>query len=258
MPTIKCDWCEEEFYKKPSRIERSERDFCSLDCRNKWVSKNHNKMNSDVLKCPVCGEKFDSHFARNGHMVKHSEKHKKAMKKRDISGENGPFYGKEHSEKVKEKLSRLASKRTGKDNPFYGCEHSDETKKELSEFRKGKTWEEVMGEETARKAKKKRASHVKGEKNMNWKEGTCPGYYGPNWREQRRKALKRDNHTCQKCGKSKKELGIEPSVHHKVPFRNFGVENYAEANKLSNLISLCRSCHDKIESWPVIPTTSNN
>jgi len=81
-----------------------------------------------------------------------------------------------------------------------------------------------------------------GPNNINFKGGHLP-YYGPNWRLQRRKARARDNHTCQRCGITKTELGRELDVHHIIPFRTFGVDRYQEANQLDNLISLCNVCH---------------
>ena len=72
-------------------------------------------------------------------------------------------------------------------------------------------------------------------------------YYGSNWREQRRKAHKRDHYRCQKCDITQSLLGRELDVHHIIPFREFGLERYIEANKLSNLVSLCPSCHTYIE-----------
>jgi predicted HNH restriction endonuclease len=36
-------------------------------------------------------------------------------------------------------------------------------------------------------------------------------------------------------------------VHHILPIRYFEEENYKEANKLSNLISLCEVCHTTAE-----------
>lgn len=79
----------------------------------------------------------------------------------------------------------------------------------------------------------------------NWRGGRAL-YYGPNWREQRLKALERDNHTCQRCGITEKEIGIELDVHHILLFKNFGVNKYLEANNLDNLITLCKSCHMKL------------
>lgn len=81
-----------------------------------------------------------------------------------------------------------------------------------------------------------------GKRAPRWLGGKAP-YYGPSWFAARRKALKRDNHTCQHCGKTRDEMGQNPDVHHIVPFRLFGVDRHKEANSLSNLICLCRSCH---------------
>jgi len=67
--------------------------------------------------------------------------------------------------------------------------------------------------------------------------------YGPDWKTQRRKALRRDNHTCQECGGNTN--GRTSDVHHIIPFREFGIERHKEANQLDNLITLCRSCHMK-------------
>lgn len=78
----------------------------------------------------------------------------------------------------------------------------------------------------------------------NWKGGQQE-YRGLDWRQQRRLALERDNHTCQRCDKTKEELGQEPDVHHKVPYRD------TQDNSLDNLVSLCKPCH-MIEEWRII------
>ena len=85
-----------------------------------------------------------------------------------------------------------------------------------------------------------------GEGNPNWKGG-FESYRGPNWFEQRRKTLRRDNYTCRKCNKPKKATGREPDVHHVFPTRLFEKEEYEEFNSLGNLITLCRSCHGRMQ-----------
>lgn len=85
-----------------------------------------------------------------------------------------------------------------------------------------------------------------GEASPTWRGGRVT-YYGPNWEVQRRKARKRDK-VCLDCGASPDHLGYRLSVHHRIPFRDFGLERYLEANDLSNLMSLCRSCH-LIREW---------
>jgi len=67
--------------------------------------------------------------------------------------------------------------------------------------------------------------------------------YGPNWPEQRRRALERDGYRCQRCG-APHDPRRPLQVHHIRPFRTFGYvpgENtaYLEANRLENLITLC-------------------
>lgn len=89
-----------------------------------------------------------------------------------------------------------------------------------------------------------RTENIRGAKHPRWRGGWEP-YYGRNWRSQRRKARKRDEYMCQHCGTTAAALGHAVPVHHIVPFREFGLAKYEEANALSNLISLCPSCHSR-------------
>ncbi len=75
-----------------------------------------------------------------------------------------------------------------------------------------------------------------------WKSD--PNDYGPNWQAMRARARERDGFRCQNCGV--KEQDAEHHVHHKVPFKKFA--DYRQANQLSNLITLCASCHMKVET----------
>lgn len=83
-----------------------------------------------------------------------------------------------------------------------------------------------------------------GENSVHWKGG-CDDHRGANWRQQRQKARKRDGYKCQACGMSEKKNGRALDVHHIQRFGDF--DDYKEANKLSNLVSLCMSCHGKAE-----------
>lgn len=71
---------------------------------------------------------------------------------------------------------------------------------------------------------------------------------GANWRAQRRRALKRDQYTCQRCGIIRDDLPADNQlhVHHTTPFRLF--DTYLEANQLDNLQTLCGACHRIIEA----------
>ena len=76
--------------------------------------------------------------------------------------------------------------------------------------------------------------------------------YGPNWQAQRQRVRARDNYRCTQCGRPEAPTR-QHDVHHLVPFRTFGYlpglnENYREANRLNNLVLVCRTCHRRLES----------
>lgn len=73
-----------------------------------------------------------------------------------------------------------------------------------------------------------------------------PSFRGGNWETQAGLARERDRFRCVSCGVTEEALGRQLDVHHIVPYRMFGSSE--EANRLSNLISLCSSCHAKRES----------
>jgi 5-methylcytosine-specific restriction endonuclease McrA len=91
-----------------------------------------------------------------------------------------------------------------------------------------------------------KAIHLVGAKLYNFKGG-YKDYYGPTWPAAKRLARIRDNNTCQICGKTKAQEGKNLSIHHKWPFRLFGLNNHEMANKLSNLITVCNNCHKSAE-----------
>ncbi|HSB01713.1 MAG TPA: Zn-binding domain-containing protein, partial [Anaerolineales bacterium] len=93
-----------------------------------------------------------------------------------------------------------------------------------------------------------------------------PNDYGPGWSKIRDRVRARDKYTCQVCGAL--ETTRQHDVHHKTPFRAFTAgsakssrstaagpdftaksRDFAlqQANRLENLITLCHSCHRKVE-----------
>ena len=105
--------------------------------------------------------------------------------------------------------------------------HSDRMKKNNPMFNK--------------KTREKVSNSNKGENNYNWIDGRSykksPLRYGDDWEAIRYLIYLRDKFKCQECGIK----GISLDVHHKVPFL------ISFDNSLNNLITLCRSCHMKIE-----------
>lgn len=87
-----------------------------------------------------------------------------------------------------------------------------------------------------------KARNWTGEDNPCWRGGRAP-YYGANWKRQQREARRRDGHKCRYCGVDESLCRRALDVHHIVPFRMFDKTQTKQANALSNLVSLCSSCH---------------
>ena len=130
---------------------------------------------------------------------------------------------------------------------------SDERKREIilkmvqvsADSRKGKPLS------AEHKAKFKNRPIRKGEFSSNWKGGVSKKQSrAPFWEKAQKACRNRDNHICQSCGTTTEKVGQLLDVHHIVSYHSF--EDKAEANKLTNLISLCRICHLRIEQ-SVIP-----
>jgi DEAD/DEAH box helicase domain-containing protein len=70
-----------------------------------------------------------------------------------------------------------------------------------------------------------------------------PNDYGQDWPAISLSVRRRDGFRCQVCGLP--ESDREHDVHHKIPFRAFA--SAAEANRLENLVTLCRADHRRAE-----------
>lgn len=70
--------------------------------------------------------------------------------------------------------------------------------------------------------------------------------YAGNWRRQRRAALARDGGACRVCGKAPTKPRYL-HVHHIRPAYLFDGD-WESANDLSNLVTLCATCHKGVES----------
>ena len=131
-------------------------------------------------------------------------------------------------------------KKGHKINGFKGKTHTEDWKKTQSERMKKNN--PMKDTETVNKRSNTILANntFAGENNNNWNGGR-PKYRGADWQKQRKLALKRDNYTCQKCGIKQEDLRCELTVHHKKPYHDGGT------NELSNLITLCISCHCSVE-----------
>ncbi len=74
------------------------------------------------------------------------------------------------------------------------------------------------------------------------KTGDKKAFYASScWRKRRKKALERDRYTCQRC-KDKGRYTRANTVHHVKEIKNYP----HLALTLSNLLSVCHTCHDEI------------
>ena len=137
--------------------------------------------------------------------------------------------GGKHTQKTKDAISASMK---GKQNGL-GSMHSIETKIAIGAGAKI-NW-------TILEFRTKMREATSGPNHWRWKGGHS-NYRGPDWEQQRQLALERDEHACQRCGKTKEELNQEPDVHHKVRY------NSTHDNNLDNLICLCASCHAWVEA----------
>ena len=86
-----------------------------------------------------------------------------------------------------------------------------------------------------------RSDNLYGERHPLWLGGKIDGR-GYRWRKIRKIVLEKYKYTCQKCGRIPKETN-NLDVHHIKRFRDF--DNSKDANKLNNLLLVCKTCHTK-------------
>jgi transposase len=160
----------------------------------------------------------------------------------------------EHNFCGRECFGNWLSNKTGEDHHRYSrveveCEYCGERKMVMSSLENKNGWGNFCDRECRGKWM---SNNIVGENHHRYDEDSV-NYYGPSWVLQRKKARKRDRFKCQMCGVDERDLGFIPHCHHRDAFKNYGVENHKEANRMDNLILLCPSCHGKWEKMPVQP-----
>ena len=99
------------------------------------------------------------------------------------------------------------------------------------------------------KSKKCNGLYHKGKNNPQWRGGISKVYLQKTaereWNKIRRQVYKRDNYQCQVCGQN----NITLYCHHIIPWR------ITQSDNLNNLITVCGSCHRKMEKfWDTLMT----
>lgn len=223
--TFTCERCGKPFGKAwfPSRDKPK---FCGPECRK----------SRKTIECEVCKKPFETYASRYS---KYCSKKCTNIGVRRKANKICLFCGKYHNKPNKRKYCsyKCCIEHRRSLMPKKTCPYCGKVFSERSRYLK------YCSQKCSSKAV---GLQLTGENSPNWKGGISYDR-GENWRQQSNLARKRDNYTCQQCGKQKFTRPRFP-VHHIVPFREFSIERYEEANKLENLITLCTSCHMKTES----------
>lgn len=208
LNTIECVNCGKEFYKVKSHAQRVTNNFCSRECSTKYNSgENHHHYNQEVnnRKCKECGtktknKKFCSFDCRAKYM----------------SRENHHRYN-----RVDIKCSSC------------GCDI-----KKIPSLIHSTNF-------CSQKCKNKfHSKRMSGDNNARFKHGDWVGVekakllYKGFTLKLKKKVRDRDKNTCQVCGKTKENHGMNMHVHH--------IDYNKDNNEMSNLICVCRYCHGKI------------
>lgn len=203
-----CQQCGKEFFPINERPSRPAK-YCSRKCSHKAHT------TRVTLICRQCNTSFE----RKSYMATWSQ-------------ERGPFCGFQCYGKW-QKINLLGVRRNRVNVTCYTC---------------GQSFEKVPSALSKRNfcsricfGKWRASSEWTGRNNPSWKGGHYD-YRGENWGKQSALARKRDNNTCQHC----QDINNILHVHHITPFRLF--DDYRNANKLDNLITLCNSCHQKADA----------
>lgn len=207
--TWSCTWCDETFTRPESQIQNTERVFCSKKCHGKWIHEN------DHTRVQVTCEYCDSQFER---------------RKNKLPPRNHYFCSHEcHGKWKKQQGTVVVSCEICDTEVTKNIAYANRCEHHFCSTECQGTWY---------------SENIRGEDHPLWKGGSV-SYYGKTWLPQRRAALKRDEYACQDCGLTReehyKQHGADLEVHHIQPFRTF--EDSATANQLSNLITVCTTCH---------------
>jgi len=170
------------------------------------------KKNGTDLICPICGKKF---YVKKSHL--------RRRRYCSLNCRNKGYIGRKLSKEHKESISKSNK---GQKRPWA---------KLNSPFIKGHKG--YYGTTVKFEKRLKPWNYIDGRS-----KNCSPARYGDDWEAIRILIYKRDNYTCQNCGLQMSKKTGAFHIHHIIPFL------ISFDNSPKNLITLCPSCHRKIEA----------
>lgn len=188
-------------------------------------------------ECPDCRKTFDDGHALASH---HGQVHDTDLPDGIDTSMN---LSDEKWEEIGQKISDANSGEnhwayglTGSDHPVSGqsWEWSEESKQKLSESLTGHP---ALKQSPSEETRRKMSEANRGENHYAWKGGVREGY-PKEYNRVRDSVVQRDGEKCFLCGIPQSVALLD--VHH--------VDGDRYNNELSNLLTLCRKCHRRIET----------
>jgi len=262
MQTIDCDRCGESFERYASRINDGH-NFCSSECNRAWNTErfsgdeNPNPRNQAVLECEWCGDEFEvaasEAEARRCCSIECENNRKRGEEKQmiecDWCGEE--FYRKPSGREQNDgtycsKDCGYKGERDGRPTEWE-CDWCGDTYYSKPSDRDGNDHNFCSRECHGAW----QAEHRVGENHPNYTGDWKYNSPDQSWKQRRREVMERDDHQCQACGEGLADAGRRAQVHHIIPYRKF--EQNDVANRMENLVLLCRTCHNRWEGIPLRP-----
>jgi len=267
---LECEWCGDEYTKPPSAADESR--FCSAECRDDWYAEQRLAARP-VLECENCGDEFSANESRE-ETAKYCTRECKDDAHSDLmSGKGHPDWNggdvTAACEICGEEFERNPAEVNRYDHNFCSRECMGEWRSRKLTGDNHPMWSRIKLEcdycgDTfhAKPHHADQRRFCSQECDGAWKSENLFGPDHPNWRHGKslidvvrrsigdrsfrsisKEVRQSAGVKCEMCGYRSQNGGEDLDAHHIVPIYAGGT------NGRYNLMSLCRSCHSKVEQY---------